>query len=132
MKFGVCFLCRQQRHRAIECPTRERLGVRSKTPERDRKEPGRMEIKKEVASGELLIDMESESEMSSYRSVPSICVSAKVKETLLQTLIDCGAEGDIISEKVVKERNLPTSPIYPVRVGQALAKIGKTTVDRKV
>jgi len=116
----------------MECPAKERLGVRSRMPGRERKEPGRTEIKKEVVSRELSIDMESESELSSYQSVPSIHVSAKIKERLLQALINCGAEGDIISEKIIKEKNLPTLPIQPMQVGQALAKASKMTVDRKV
>ena len=63
-----------------------------------------MEIKKEVVSRELFIDMESEEELSSYQSVPSIRVPAKVKETLVQALIDCRAEEDMISEKIVKKK----------------------------
>jgi len=116
----------------MECPVKERLEVRSKTSGRDRKEPGRIEIKKEVVSRELSIDTESEAELSSYWSAPSIRLPAQVKEMLLQALVDCGAEGDMISEKIVQKRNLQTTPIQPVHVVQALAKTSKTTVDRKV
>ena len=131
MKLSTCFLYHQQGHWAMECPVKERLGVRSRIPERERKEPGRMEIKK-VVSRELSIDMESEAELSSYWSVPSIRVPAQVKEMLLQVLVDCGAEGDMISEKIVQKRNLQTTPIQPVHMGQALAKTGKMTVDQKI
>src|SRR5262245_59759750 len=62
MKLGACFLCCQQGHWAIECPVKERLRVRSRTSGREGKEPGRTEIKKEVVSRELPVDMESESE----------------------------------------------------------------------
>ena len=62
---------------------KERLGVRKRSPGRDRKEPEKTEIKKKVVSRELFVNIESESEMSSYWSVPFICVLAKVKKTLL-------------------------------------------------
>ena len=113
----------------MECPAKERLGVRSRMPGKEGKELRRMEIKKEIASRELPDDTESEEELSSYQSVSSICVSAQVKETLLQALIDCGAEEDMISECAVKKENLQTTPIQLVCIGQALAKANKTTVD---
>jgi len=119
----------------MECFAKERLRVKSRTPERDEregKEPRRIETKKKVAGRELLIDIESESEMFSYWSISSICISAKVKETLLWALINCRAEGDMILEKGVEEKNLLILLIQPVRVGQALAKAGKITVNRKV
>jgi len=57
-------------------------------------------VKKEVLDREMPIaeEEESETEPSTYRPVPSICVPVKVKETLMEALIDCGAEGDFISE----------------------------------
>jgi len=76
--------------------------------EREEKELERMGIKKEVASRELLVDTESDKELSSYRSVPSICVFTQVKETLLQAFINYKAEKDMISEKIIKETNLLT------------------------
>jgi len=75
---------------------------------------------------------ESETEPSTYRPVPSIRVPVKVKETLMEALIDCGAEGDFILERVVKEKKIPTVPIKPIRVGQALQKSKKAIVNRKV
>jgi len=98
-------------------------------PEWDRKELERIEIKKKVVSRELPVDIESEEKLSSYQSVPSICVPAQVKETLLQTLIDCGAEEDMISENIIKEKNLHTMPIQPIYIGQVLAKAIKTIVN---
>ena len=75
---------------------------------------------------------ESETEPSTHRPVPSIYVPVKVKEILMEALIDCGAEGDFISERIVKEKKLPTVPIKPIRVGQALQGSKRTIVNRKV
>ena len=57
-------------------------------------------VKKEVLNREMPIAEEEESEIepSTYRPVPSIRVPVKVKETLMEALIDCGAEGDFISK----------------------------------
>jgi len=43
IKLRVYFLCCQQGHRARECPVKERLGVRSRTPGKERKELGRID-----------------------------------------------------------------------------------------
>jgi len=110
IKLDTCFLCYQQEYQAIECPVKGRLRVRSKMLGREGKEPGRMEFKKEVVIRELPVDIELELELSSYQSIPSIYVFAKVKKMLLWTLIDCGAEEDI-SECVIKKKNLQTMPI---------------------
>ena len=91
-------------------------------------------VKKEVLDREMPIAEEDESEVepSTYHPVPSIRVPVKVKEALMEALVDCGAEGDFISERVVKERKMPTIPIKPIRVGQALRKSEKAIVNRKV
>ena len=56
----------------------------------------------------------------------------KVKEALMEALVDCGAEGDFISERVVKEKKMPMVLIKLIRLGQALLGSGKTIMNRKV
>jgi len=110
---------------ARECPSNNR-----------KKEEGtwKSEVKREVLDREMPVAKEDESEVepSTYCPVPSIRVPVKVKEILKEALIDCGAEGDFISERVVKEKKIPTMPIKPIRVKQALQGSGKTIVNRKV
>jgi len=119
------FICRRPGHMAHECPSNTR-----KKEERAWKPV----IKREVLDREMPIaeEDESETEPSMYRPVPSIHVPVKVKETLIEALIDCGAEGDFISERVVKEKKIPTVPIKPIRVRQALQKSEKSIVNQKV
>jgi len=129
IKLSAYFLYRQQEYQVIKCPIKERLGVRSRMPEKERKELEKIEIKNEVVSRELSINMKSKKELLSYWSVLSIHIPAKVKKTLLRALIDYGAERDMILECIIIEKNLPILPIQPVYIGQALAKANKMTVD---
>jgi hypothetical protein len=108
-------LCHRQGHIQKDCPEKEHLGIKpaSQSATSWRKEPGKVEIKKEVVDREMPVEDESESEFP-YSPVPSIRVPAQVKEALMKALIDCGAEGDLIAEKIVQEQKLPTIPIKPV------------------
>ena len=90
---GACFICRRPGHMARDCPNNSR-----------RKESNGewrpAVVKKEVLDREMPIAEEDESEVepSTYHPVPSIHVPVKVKEALMEALVDCGAEGDFISE----------------------------------
>jgi len=119
---GACFICRRPGHMACECPNNSR-----RKEDNGKWRPAM--VKKEVLDREMPIaeEEESETEPSTYRPVPSIHVPVKVKETLMEALIDCGAEGDFISKPVVKERKMPTIPIKPIQVGQALQKSEKAS-----
>ena len=124
---GACFICRRPGHMARKCPS-------NSCRKEDDREWKPAVIKKEVLDREIPIteEEESETEPSTYRPVPSIRVPVKVKEILMEALIDCGAERDFISERIVKEKKLPTVPIKPIQVGQALQGSKRTIVNRKV
>jgi len=124
---GACFICRRPRHMARECPNNSRR-------KEDNGEWRPTLVKKEVLNREMPIadEDESEAEPSTYHPVPSIRIPVKVKKISMEALIDCGAEGDFILERVVKEKKLPTVPIKPIRVGQALQGSKRTIVNRKV
>ena len=129
---GGCFKCRRRGHIAVECPGTDREWKENTTIETWKEHADKVQIKEEVLAREMprLEDAENTSEPSNYHSVPSICIPARVKNTLMNALIDCGAEGDLISERVVKKENLPTSPIKPTTIGQALQGSTKARTTR--
>ena len=67
-----------------------------------------------------------------YRSVLSIHIPIEVKEMSLEALINSGGKWDFISTWIVEERKLPTVPIKPVHIGQALEVSDRAIVDQKI
>ena len=97
---GTCFICHHPGYMMHKCSYKVH-----------KKEEGtwRPVVKKEVLDREMLVaNEEMEAESTAYHSILFIKIPVKIKGISMTILIDCRAEGNFISERVIKEKKLST------------------------
>src|SRR5947207_2373644 len=116
-KHEGCYRCRRTYagHIALDCPG---VGTSGSSGS-----PRAMNVKKEEVStldGYVASPVQSDAESDSYSSVPIITIPIRIQQAVVESGVDPGASINVISPRMVKERNLTEQPATPLKIHQAL------------